>query len=1452
MYYWSIVSKMKHIGVYILSLVTLGCSAFNAYSIDETSNHESVKQALAKRLDQHAFVFRQNHGQWDDESLYKAVVNGQLISFYSDRIEFIRQSNQRLTEPDSSGQPPQLLSEVDGWAIYLSGANSRVDVVGSSSVNRNIRYFTSGVRSNKINEYKQITYQNVYPGIDMTFYTHESGQLKYDFIVQPGANPELIELEYVGVNDLKVDFDGSLQFTSKAGSWREGVPLTFQETGSVRTEVAANYRVEGSTLRFEVGDYNTDRVLVIDPIYVDWSTYFYGEKYPGTSGTWQGYTWVFDVDMDDKDNVYVTGITNQVYPKFDNVYDSSLACNGNSCFSYDAFVAKMSNTGDSLLWFTYIGGSSYEWFLTLAVNELQQPVITGVTASNNYPTTSGAYDTDFGGNNGFNRKLFVTKFTKEADSLIFSTYFGGDNGTWYENVTAIELDSDGDVYLVGQTTSTDWPTTANAYEDTYGGGSWGGSWAQSRGDGFLSILNADGSNLLYSSYIGGAGDESVRGIFLDSDEKIFLVGGTNSSNFPTTPGFSGFNQTPKNEDGFIMKFEKGGSKLIYSHLVGGAANDRFSGIYVNSFDEAYVAGISSSSDFYVTKNAYQKKNAGGVDLVICKFNKFGSNFHYSTYLGGSSAESPNTWSFYSSDVNIAANIREEAIICGQTQSSNFPVTSDALQDTNKNNGMSTWANTACIAKLSMDGSRLLYGSYWGGTRGEISSAVKLKRYSCFTHIVYGGITYSGDFPVSQNPWKDTAQRYGTWWSLSGFVSKFRDTLYTETIDLKFGDTLVECDNVFEPLDAKNQGADFLWSTGHTGRYYIVKDTGELWVQATYGCDTVRDTLQVVLEYSPTMPVLPGDSLYCDTIPDLVLDAKHDTIRATYEWQDASTNQTYSTNQPGKYWVTVHTPNCGSKTDSINIRYLETPEINLPDDSTFCDSVNMVINLNESDPSRQFAWSTLDSVASIHVKDTGTYWAKAYNACGFDSAQFTALQLLTPVVQLPNDTLYCNDFTLGLKVGVSNNNEFYQWDEYEQGLVIGLTDSVTLSDPGSYVVKITNKCATVKDSITLRRLDPPSVKLPEDDTLCNTILIDLVASDPNSITNQEGFLWNDNSTDTMLRVTAAGKYWVQVSNDCGTDSDTVVYSIKYNPQFSLGSDSVYCNAVKRDVDITQSEPTSLYFLNDVPFSGSTTLDQEGTYWFKIENYCGEYEEDITLGLLTSPSAQLPEDKVFCGAVTATTLDVPDRSDNEESILWSDQSIGTSTVFTTEGKHWVQISNRCGVDSDTILFSVSNYPEVDLGEDTVLCGNFAIQLDAGYNPNYTYEWKPYGETSYSIFATEQVTYSVTVTNADGCESGDDFTVGSGCVSYVHIPDAFTPNQDGVNESFKPVLVNTQNFSMEIYNRWGERIFVTTDPNEGWDGTYQGKACDDGVYVYQIILETTEDLQPRNYSGVVNLVR
>jgi len=192
-----------------------------------------------------------------------------------------------------------------------------------------------------------------------------------------------------------------------------------------------------------------------------------------------------------------------------------------------------------------------------------------------------------------------------------------------------------------------------------------------------------------------------------------------------------------------------------------------------------------------------------------------------------------------------------------------------------------------------------------------------------------------------------------------------------------------------------------------------------------------------------------------------------------------------------------------------------------------------------------------------------------------------------------------------------------------------------------------------------------------------------------------------------------------------------------------------------------------------------------------------------------------------------------------------------TFSTEGVHSVFITNKCATVSDSVRFRVSPYPIVDLGLDTILCGNFSLTLDAG-NPGATYLWEPTAQTTQTINATQQTLYRVLVTNEDGCESRGDFEIGSGCISTYYVPSAFSPNGDNLNDLFVPDLVNYEQFEMLIMNRWGEIVFRSSDPTQGWNGIYKGEAVPAGVYVYSMRFITTENNEYTSLSGPLNLIR
>jgi gliding motility-associated-like protein len=264
----------------------------------------------------------------------------------------------------------------------------------------------------------------------------------------------------------------------------------------------------------------------------------------------------------------------------------------------------------------------------------------------------------------------------------------------------------------------------------------------------------------------------------------------------------------------------------------------------------------------------------------------------------------------------------------------------------------------------------------------------------------------------------------------------------------------------------------------------------------------------------------------------------------------------------------------------------------------------------------------------------------------------------------------------------------------------------------------------------------------------------------------------------------------------------------------------------------------------------TAQDSGVIWVEVNGHCGADRDSVHFILHTTPVVELGPERVFCGNVLPFDLTVG-KAENGEVYLWSNQQTNDQIQVSEPGDYWVQLSNSCGTASDSLTVRISPYPLVDLGPDTSLCGDFELELDA-QNPGMSYLWEPFGETSQKILATEQAVYTVHVSNQDGCTTTHEFEITGDCISHYHIPSAFSPNNDGYNEFFKPVLVNYERYEMKIYDRWGELLFVTNDINEGWDGSYKGEIVPVGTYLYVVNFVTTEDLKHNQVKGLLLLVR
>ncbi|MFX1283609.1 MAG: SBBP repeat-containing protein [Promethearchaeota archaeon] len=338
--------------------------------------------------------------------------------------------------------------------------------------------------------------------------------------------------------------------------------------------------------------------------------------------------YVDDIVLDRSNNVYITGSTHSAnFPTTPTAFDSTYGGYSNEVYLYpwglyrffgDAYVSKISTNGSKLLYSTFIGGSGDELSRGITLDSSENIYITGETWSDDFPTTSTAYNTTYGGSSDG----FITKISANGTSLVYSTFIGGSK---YDHIESLTLDSSDNLYLYGETKSSDFPTTTNAYDQTFNGGN---GWVQDShfyfdqrgGDSFVTKLAADGSTLLYSTFIGGSDDEMSGACILDSGNRLYITGMTRSSDFPLVPNESAVIDT-EYFDIYAVKLAADGSALQASTFIGGNYIEIGSyGSVLNSAGNLCITGCTFSYDFPVTENAYQKECKGRYDVFLSIIN----------------------------------------------------------------------------------------------------------------------------------------------------------------------------------------------------------------------------------------------------------------------------------------------------------------------------------------------------------------------------------------------------------------------------------------------------------------------------------------------------------------------------------------------------------------------------------------------------------------------------------------------------------------------------------------------------------------------------------------------------------------------------------------------------------------------------------------------------------------
>ena len=544
--------------------------------------------------------------------------------------------------------------------------------------------------------FSRVEAKDVYPGIDIAFYG-KTGTLEFDVVVAPGADPTLFEMDLGSAKGIAINRDGELSLDQ---SFVLKKPVAYQQIGPFQCRVPARYRKMAFNLYgFTLGSYNKSLPLVIDPV-LSYSTYF------GGSLTDQ----INAIAADNAGNLYIAGSTTST-----DLPGAPVASNKGSL---DAFVAKLNSSGTAVIYATYIGGTGQDSANGIAIDAAGTVYLTGQTASTNFPVSANAPQTQLNGGSGVT-DAFALHLNGAGNSLIYSTYLGGSAS---DNGKAIAIDAQGNAFIGGATQSTNFPGPNNPDFPPRGGG-----------DGFVTKIDPGGTQFLFSIYLGGFAFDSVNSVAVDSKGSVYAAGETRSDNFPVTTGsfqqarngisdafiskisnsgtieystylggdgsdaanaiavdsqgsayitgqtFSSNFPTTLNSiqptavflpDSFVTKLNPSGTGFIYSTYLGGSGDDAGFGIALDSFNNAFVTGETSSIDFPLKGDGSGGgfENQGALDAFIVKVNFTGTAFPFASQLGGAGNDSGRA---------VAVN-GGRIYLAGVTSSPDFRTTANAI------------------------------------------------------------------------------------------------------------------------------------------------------------------------------------------------------------------------------------------------------------------------------------------------------------------------------------------------------------------------------------------------------------------------------------------------------------------------------------------------------------------------------------------------------------------------------------------------------------------------------------------------------------------------------------------------------------------------------------------------------------------------------------------------------
>ncbi len=728
--------------------------------------------------------FVENKGQWDSRIKFTGELNNGYVLLQQDGYQVLLNNPQDLQNlydyygghkertngvktEDHSLSDPVNVTGMDGgtntkklilrshmYEVKFVGANPNPQIVPDKAMSSVNNYFIGNDPSKWASGcalYQAVVYKNLYPNIDVRYYTDNS-KLKYDFIINPGGDPSKIVMQFDGADALNLKY-GNLIVKTSVGDVTELAPVSYQFNVKERTTVKAQFVVKGNTVRFKLDNYSKDLPLIIDPSLI-FST-FSGSK----ADNW-GYTATYD----GQGNFYMAGIAfgrpTNGFPASPGAFQTSFqgGVQEGSLTPYDIGIIKLTPDGSQRVYATYLGGSGNEQPHSLVVDNNGDLIIAGRTNSSDFPQTMETY----GKGGGFD--IFLTKFNPTGSALLGSRKIGGsgDDGVnirpkWVGATGAIDTrrnygddarsevitDAANNIYLASCTQSTDYPVSPGTFQSTSGG----------EQDAVVIKASSNLSNILFSSYLGGKGQDAAFVLALNpANNNIYVAGGTTSTDFPGIA--SGVLYTSYQGgvcDGFVSIISNDGKSLIRTSYFGTGGNEVIYGVQFDKFAFPYIMGTTTGA-WPVVNAAYKQDNG---KQFISKLKPDLSGWEYSTVFGKGQASPDISPTAFLVDrcenvyVSGWGGVFENSQGYPNSNTTNLSVTPNAIQKT-------TDGNDFYFFVLERNATSQLYGSYFG-ERGGFGDHVdggtsRFDRQGVIYQAICANCNKEGVFPTTPGVW----------------------------------------------------------------------------------------------------------------------------------------------------------------------------------------------------------------------------------------------------------------------------------------------------------------------------------------------------------------------------------------------------------------------------------------------------------------------------------------------------------------------------------------------------------------------------------------------------------------------------------------------------------------------------------------------------------------------------